>query len=103
MKYYIKEDQSEFRKKGKLRQQYTPFLKAQRNPVGGGTKLPKKNNNTKAREVISHDILLTKLNSYGVRDNMTSWFESCLAHRKQVVEITVMVTKAQFREKMFQR
>jgi hypothetical protein len=45
MKYYIKEDQSEFRKKGTLRQQYTPFLKAHRNPVGRGnqTALKKRN------------------------------------------------------------
>jgi hypothetical protein len=37
MNYYINGDQSEFRKKGKLRWQYTPFLKAQRNPVKRGS------------------------------------------------------------------
>jgi hypothetical protein len=36
MKYYIKDDQSEFRKKGKHRGQYILFLKAHRNPIGRG-------------------------------------------------------------------
>jgi hypothetical protein len=42
---------------------------------------------TKAYDVINHDILLGKLNSYGIRGMTNSWLKSYLAHRKQFVEI----------------
>jgi hypothetical protein len=42
---------------------------------------------TKAHDVLNHDILLDKLNSYGVRGNINLWFKSYLTNRKQFVEI----------------
>jgi hypothetical protein len=42
---------------------------------------------TKAYDAINLDILLSKLNSYGVRGVANSLFESYLARRQQVVEI----------------
>jgi hypothetical protein len=42
---------------------------------------------SKAFDVISHEILLRKLNYYGIRGNVNSWFESYLSHRKQFVEL----------------
>jgi hypothetical protein len=42
---------------------------------------------TKAYDVLNHDILLDKLNSYGVRRNINLWFKSYLTNRKQFVEI----------------
>ena len=38
---------------------------------------------TKAFDTISHDILLKKLDVYGIRGNAHKWFESYLAQRKQ--------------------
>jgi hypothetical protein len=37
--------------------------------------------------VIDHNILLDKLNYYGIRGVINSWFKSYLAHRVQFVEI----------------
>jgi len=45
---------------------------------------------TKAYDVLSHKVLLSKLNSYGIRDMANSWFESHLSHRKQRVEINTI-------------
>ena len=45
---------------------------------------------TKAYDVLNHKVLLSKLNSYGVRGVANSWFESYLSHRKQCVEINTM-------------
>jgi hypothetical protein len=39
---------------------------------------------TKAYGVINHEILLAKLNVYGVRGIANSWFESYLAHRNKL-------------------
>ena len=41
----------------------------------------------KAFDTVNHDILLTKLNHYGVRDNLFDWFHSYLTDRKQYVSI----------------
>jgi hypothetical protein len=49
---------------------------------------------TKACDAISHDILLTKFISYGVRGIVNSWFESYLAHWKQTVEINTNCNKS---------
>jgi hypothetical protein len=42
---------------------------------------------SKAFGVIMHDILLSKLNSYGIRGIANEWFNSYLSNRHQYVEI----------------
>lgn len=39
----------------------------------------------KAFDTVNHDILLLKLEHYGIRNNMLKWFESYLCDRKQYV------------------
>ena len=41
---------------------------------------------SKAFDTVNHDILLSKLYSYGIRDNPLRWFESYLYNRNQVVK-----------------
>ena len=43
---------------------------------------------TKAYDVINHDILLHKLESYGVRGLLNAWFKSYLSGCSQYVSIT---------------
>jgi hypothetical protein len=45
---------------------------------------------TKAYGVLNHKVLLSKLNSYGIRGVTNLWFESYLSHQKQCVEINSM-------------
>ena len=45
---------------------------------------------TKACDVLDHNTLLEKLNSYGIRDNMNLWFKSYASNRSQFVEIAQM-------------
>ena len=45
---------------------------------------------TKAYDVLNHNVLLSKLNSYGIRGVANLWFESYLSHWKQCVEINSM-------------
>ena len=42
---------------------------------------------TKAYDILSHKVLFSKLHSYGIRGVANLWFESCLSHCKQCVEI----------------
>ncbi len=41
----------------------------------------------KAFDTMNHDILLRKLNNYGVRGTVLQWFQSYLSSRKQTVRI----------------
>ena len=41
----------------------------------------------KACDTVNHNILLTKLEHYGIRDNILKWFQSYLSDRKQYVSI----------------
>jgi len=42
---------------------------------------------SKAFDVVDHDILLNKLESYDIRGNVLKWFVSYLSERKHLVEI----------------
>jgi len=42
---------------------------------------------SKAFDIISHDILISKLHCYGIRDIAHDWFKHYLADRVQYVEI----------------
>jgi hypothetical protein len=43
---------------------------------------------TKAYDVLNHQMLLDKLDSYGIRGIANQWFQSYLSNRTQFVEVT---------------
>jgi len=45
---------------------------------------------SKAYDILDHKILLSKLNTYGIRGLVNQWFKSYLCNRKQYVEINYM-------------
>jgi hypothetical protein len=53
-------------------------IEKKRNPIGIFLYL------TKAYDVLNHKVLLSKLNSYGIRSVENLWFESYLSHWKCV-------------------
>jgi hypothetical protein len=42
---------------------------------------------TKPYDILNHRVLLSKLDSYGIRGVANLWFEYYLSHRKHCVEI----------------
>ena len=50
---------------------------------------------SKAFDTVNHDILLSKLYSYGIRGNPLRWFESYLYNRNQVVKISDTISRSQ--------
>ena len=49
----------------------------------------------KAFDLVDHDILLTKLKIYGIRNDALSWFESYLSQRQQ--QVSINNTKSSFK------
>ena len=49
----------------------------------------------KAFDLVDHDVLLTKLNIYGIRNEALSWFQSYLSQRQQ--QISINDTKSSFK------
>jgi hypothetical protein len=55
---------------------------------------------SKAYDVINHETILDKLDSYGVRGTINNWFKSYLSRRTQVMEISYLNKENTFQEKL---
>ena len=49
----------------------------------------------KAFDLVDHDILMSKLKFYGIKENTLSWFRSYLSQRQQ--QVSIDITKSRFR------
>ena len=49
----------------------------------------------KAFDLVDHDILMSKLKFYGIKENTLSWFKSYLSQRQQ--QVSIDNTKSRFR------
>ena len=49
----------------------------------------------KAFETVYHDILIKKLEFYGIKNNTLRWFISYLSHRKQVCKVGMSVSNSE--------
>ena len=49
----------------------------------------------KSFDTVNHDILLAKLENYGIRGVINSWFRSYLTDRKQTMEVYNVVSEAE--------
>ena len=54
---------------------------------------------SKAYDVLDHKILLSKLNTFGIRVLVNQWFKSYLCNWKQYVKINYMENTSQISEK----
>ena len=58
-------------------------------------------NVSKAYDVINHNRLLDKLDSYGIRGSVNKWFQSYLTNRTQFVEIS-QIDRSKYTQHRFQ-
>ena len=49
----------------------------------------------KAFDTVNHEILLAKLENYGIRGVINSWFRSYLTDRKRTMEVNNVVSEAE--------
>ena len=51
-------------------------------------------NLSKTFDTVDHNILIDKLNSYGIKNNSLKWFSSYLSNRKQFVQACAIKTSS---------
>jgi len=78
----LTEAQHGFRTKNQLKQHYRFLSKVHRRPLKKMNPIGIFIDLTKAYNVLNHKVLLSKLNSYGIRGVANLWFESYPSHQK---------------------